>query len=332
VSSIRAVVLGAGRRGQAHSEAVADLESHGQVLGIADLDESRARHVAGSVAPHAKVSTDSIGLLNELQPNLVYITTPPAEHLEQTLAALELGAHVVLEKPIALSNDEARKIGEAAQQANRLVHVCHQLRYVPGVAEIRSILEGQRIALSHIWMYRMAPDIPGNWNRTWGGGHVVEWGIHYLDLCRYLMGTEAVDVNAKYADAVLRGQPNWDNWDAYAMNIQWANGAIGGYSSTYALKPGIQGNSGLRIIAEGGMVEFDWVSCRWVTPDGTQEWSCERGDAERELSRAMFQAIERGDAGEIRQDFDDALRTHQLVMAANDSAGSGATVPINGDR
>ncbi|TVR72809.1 MAG: gfo/Idh/MocA family oxidoreductase [Sphaerobacteraceae bacterium] len=328
LTSIRAVVFGAGRRGNAHSAAVADLESRGQVIGIADLDESRARTVAGSVAPHAKVSTDALSLLNEVEPDLVYITTPPAAHLEQTLAALERGAHVVLEKPIVLNVHEADIIGEAADKAGKIVHVCHQLRYLPGVHELIEILKGQRVALSHIWLYRMAPDIPGNWNRNWGGGHVVEWGIHYLDLCRYLMGTDATEVHARYADVVLQGQPNWDNWDAYAMNLQWANGAIGGYASTYALKPGIQNNGGLRIIAEEGMAEFDWMGCRWITPDGTQEWTSEQGSAERDLSSAMFDAIEQNDPSLIRQSYADAVRTHRLVMGANESAETGTIISL----
>jgi UDP-N-acetyl-2-amino-2-deoxyglucuronate dehydrogenase len=325
---LRAVVLGAGRRGTAHSEAVADLESRAQVLGIADIDESRATSLAGSAAPHAQVSTDAIGLLDEIQPDIVYVTTPPSAHLEQTVAALERGAHVVLEKPIALTVEEADEIGEVAERTGRIVHVCHQLRYIPGVKELSDILAGQRIALTHIWNYRMTPDIPGNWNRTWGGGHVVEWGIHYLDLCRYLMGTEATEVHARYADIVLRGRPNWDNWDAYSLNAQWANGAVCGYASTYALKPGIQGISGLRIVAEEGLAEIDWTGCRWITPEGNLEWNGQRGDAERDLSLSMFDAMESGNASGLRQTYQDAVQTHRLVMAANESAITGKVISI----
>ena len=268
-------------------------------------------------------------LLTELEPDVVYVTTPPAVHLDQTLAALERGAHVILEKPIALTVEEADQIGEAAYRVDRIVHVCHQLRYIPGVMELQELLRDQRIALTHIWNYRMAPDIPGNWNRSWGGGHVVEWGIHYLDLCRFLMATDAREVHARYADTVLRGQLNWDNWDAYAMDIQWENGAVGGYASTYALKPGIQGDSGLRIIAEEGMAEIDWTGCRWRTPEGTLEWSGKRGDAERDLSRAMFDAIEFSDPSRLRQSYADAVRTHRLVMAANESANLETPVTIS---
>jgi myo-inositol 2-dehydrogenase / D-chiro-inositol 1-dehydrogenase len=328
VTLLRAVVLGAGRRGTAHSESLADLESRAQVVGIADIDESRAHAVASTAAPHARVSTNASELIEELEPDIVYVTTPPSVHLSQTIAALERGAHVVLEKPIALSVDEAEEIGEAAERYGRIVHVCHQLRYVPGVQELRQILSAQRIALTHIWNYRMAPDILGNWNRTWGGGHVVEWGIHFLDLCRFIMATEATEIHARYADVVLHGRANWDNWDAYAMDVQWQNGAICGYASTYALKPGIQGSSGLRIVAEEGMAEIDWTGCRWITPEGQLEWNGKRGDAERDLSLAVLDAIGTGDRSVLRQSYADALMTHRLVMAANQSAESGAPVLI----
>lgn len=327
--ALKAAVLGAGRRGTAHTEAVADLEGLVRVVGIADIDETRAADLARRSAPHARVYTDPHALIRETEPDIVYVTTPPPLHREHALAALAVGAHLVLEKPIALSNEEAEEIGAAAEKAGRLVHVCHQIRYVDGIAQLRDILRGQRIALTHIWNYRMAPDIPGNWFRAWGGGHVVEWGIHYLDLCRYLLATEAVEVHAYYTDNVLRGHPNWDNWDAYALNVRWANGAVGGYASTYALKPGIQGDSGLTIIAEQGRADFDWTGCAWTTPDGRQEWGGERGASERELSRAIITAIETGDTSAIRQPYADALRTHRLVMAANEAAATGHPVRLS---
>ena len=52
---------------------------------------------------------------------------------------------------------------------------------------------------------------------------------------------------ARYADQVLRGQPTWDNWDAYSVTVQWANGAVGSYASTYALKPGLLSDAGMVI-------------------------------------------------------------------------------------
>ncbi|HEY7029873.1 MAG TPA: Gfo/Idh/MocA family oxidoreductase [Thermomicrobiales bacterium] len=324
--TLNVAVIGAGRRGRMHTGAVADCEDQARVVGIADVDEGRARDLVAADAPYATPFADPLAMLRETRPDVVFVTSPPPLHREQTVAALEGGAHVVLEKPIALTVAEAEAIGEAAARTGRLVHVCHQLRYGPGIADLRELLSRQPVALTHVWNYRKGPDIPGNWSRSWGGGHVVEWGIHYLDLCRYLMGTEPVEVYARYTDQVLRGQPNWDNWDGYSLTIRWANGAVGSYASTYALKPGLEPDSGLVLVASEGKASFDWTGATWATPDATLTWSADPGDNERELARAFFAAIGTGETGGLRQSFDDALRTHRLVMAANASAERGEPV------
>ena len=325
--TVRVAVIGAGRRGTAHTEAVADLEGLAQVVGVADTDEARARTLVGTSAPHGTAYADPQAMLRETEPQIVYITTPPPLHLEQTLAAFEVGANVVLEKPIALTNEEADQIGEAAARTGRLIHICHQMRYNESAPQLRRLLSRQPVALTHIWNYRKGPDIPGNWNRGWGGGHVVEWGIHFIDFCRYVMQTEAVEVYARYADQVLRGQPTWDNWDAYSVTIQWANGAVGSYASTYALKPGLTSDAGLVIVAADGKATCDWNGATWDTPEAKTAWPGAARVAERELARA-FATATNGDTSVIRQTYEDALKTHRLVMAANESAQLGRPVRL----
>src|SRR3954449_319875 len=101
--ALKAAVIGAGRRGMAHTSAVAELEEQALVAGIADIDQTRAQALVAEHAPHATAYTDAMAMLDRVQPDVVYITTPPPLHKEQTLAALRRGAHVVLEKPIVLN-------------------------------------------------------------------------------------------------------------------------------------------------------------------------------------------------------------------------------------
>src|SRR5436309_1837012 len=132
----------------------------GATIGSTSITSRRRTRGAISISPAREA----------VQPEVVYITTPPSLHKEQTFAALARGAHVVLEKPIALTVREAEEIGEAAARAGRMIHICHQLRYAAGSDAMRALLSGQKVALTHIWNYRKGPDIPGNWNRAWGGG------------------------------------------------------------------------------------------------------------------------------------------------------------------
>jgi len=94
------------------------------------------------------------------------------------------------------------------------------------------------------------------------------------------------------------------------------------------LKPGIESSAGLAIIAADGKAEFGWNGCTWTTPDGTEEFPGASGDGERNLSRAFFHAITAGDTSGIRQSYDDAMKTHRLVMAANESATTGQVVRL----
>src|SRR5262245_16502337 len=132
--ALKVAVIGAGRRGRAHSAAVVDCEDVARVVAIADVDGARARDLVATDAPYASPYVDPLAMLRETRPDVVFVTSPPPLHREHTVAALDGGAHVVLEKPIALTVEEAEIIWEKAARTGRMVHVCHQLRYGSGIA------------------------------------------------------------------------------------------------------------------------------------------------------------------------------------------------------
>lgn len=316
---LRIGVIGAGRRGVAHARAATELGA--TLVAVADPDALRAGRLSDGTA---RTYADPAEMLARERLDVVYVTSPPYLHREHTLAALTAGSHVLLEKPIALSMEEAREIGAAAERAGRLVHVCQQHRYSALADLARERLAGRRVALVHAWLYRQTPDIPGNWDRRWGGGHVVEWGIHYLDLCRYLLG-EVEWVSATYTEQVLAGRPGWNNWDAYAVALRYASGAVGTLTSTYAAWPGIEGAGGLDIVADGLLLRFRGHRLSLLSPEG-EEIVEESGDTTAAINAAFLTAIRTGDLGSLRIDYPDAVRTLALVLAANRSAELGTPV------
>jgi myo-inositol 2-dehydrogenase / D-chiro-inositol 1-dehydrogenase len=316
---LRIGVIGAGRRGVAHARAAIGLGA--SLVAVADTDALRAGRLAeGSARTYA----DAAEMLARERLDVVYVTSPPYLHREHTCAALAAGSHVLLEKPIALTMEEAREIGAAAAQTGRWVHVCQQHRYSLAADAARDRLAGRRVALVHAWLYRQTPDIPGNWDRRWGGGHVVEWGIHYLDLCRYLLG-EVEWVSATYSEQVLAGRPGWNNWDAYAVALRYACGAVGTLTSTYAAWPGIPQAGGLDIVADGLLLRFRGHRLSIVTPEG-EETVEETGDSTVAINAAFLTAIRTGDPAPLRIDYADAVRTLAVVLAANRSAELGTPV------
>jgi myo-inositol 2-dehydrogenase/D-chiro-inositol 1-dehydrogenase len=312
-------VIGAGRRGVAHARAAQALGA--TLVAVADPDALRGRRLAEGAA---RTYADAAEMLARERLDVVYVTSPPYLHRDHTCAALAAGSHVLLEKPIALTMDEAREIGDAAERAGRWVHVCQQHRYTALADVARERLAGRRVALVHAWLYRQMPDIPGNWDRRWGGGHVVEWGIHYLDLCRYLLG-EVEWVSATYTEQVLAGRPGWNNWDAYAVALQYACGAVGTLTSTYAAWPGIEGAGGLDIVADGLLLRFRGHRLSLQSP-GREETVQETSDSTVAINAAFLTAIRTSDPAPLRIDYADALRTLALVLAANRSAELGTPV------
>ena len=262
----------------------------------------------------------------EPRPEVAVITSPPPCHTEQTLAALDAGCHVILEKPIALTMAEARTIGRAAREADRQVVVCQQHRYSEAASRAREALAGRKVALVHVWLYRQAPDIRGNWSREWGGGHVVEWAIHPIDFCRWAVG-DVESVYAAYADQVLRGTPEWENWDAYSCTLRFACGAVGSIATTYAVWPGGGGGFGLDIVAEDTIVRWRAGRLEIETPAGKSEYP-EPEEPTAALHRAFFECLASGDWGPLRQDYDDAVTTLATVLACNRSNETGMPVEV----
>lgn len=321
-------IIGAGRRGAAHGNAAID-SGLGRVVSVCDVDLARAQALAERLAARQSLPVQVYATADELLEaggiSAVYVTTPPPVHARQTIAALERGLHVVLEKPIALTMDEARAIGEARQRAGTIVHVCQQQRYAATTDVARRILEGRKVALARVHLYRQRPDIRGNWDRRWGGGHIVEWAIHPIDLCRYLIG-EITSVYAAYSENLPADSPDWDNWDSYAVTLRFANGAVGSVATTYALFPGIEFSYSLDIVAEGGLLRWG-RGLQWITPQGVETFAS-GPEPTTTLSRVFLEAVETGDTSKIRISYDDAVRTLAVVLGANQSALSGEAVRL----
>jgi predicted dehydrogenase len=316
------VVYGAGRRGTAHARAA--LAAGATVLAVCDPDRDRAAALVAETGGRAVTRAADLPLAEAAA---ALVTTPPALHAEQTLAALAAGCHVVLEKPISLCLREARAIQVAAEAAGRWVHVCQQQRYSRAAEEARSRLEGRKVALAHIWLYRQAPDIRGNWSREWGGGHIVEWAIHPVDWCRYLLG-DVESVYAAYGNQVLAGTPGWDNWDAYSCTLRFASGAVGSIATSYACWPDGGGGFGVDVVAENLLLRWRPEGLEAAYPEGSKRYA-EREEPTAALYRAFLGAIRTGDPSPLRLTYPDALATLATVLACNRSHETGSPVRVS---
>lgn len=319
---MRIAIVGAGRRGRAHGRAAATYPG-AQVVAVCDPDASRAAELATELG--ARAYPDHRAALESERPEVVYLTSPPPVHTGQALEALAAGCALMIEKPVALAMSEVEEIGRAAQGAGRLVVVCQQHRYAAAAQRARELLQGRKVGLFHSYLYRQKPDIPGNWRRHWGGGHIVENQIHPIDLARYVIG-EVRTVFAQYADHVLAGTKDWDNWDSYSVTLRFDSGTVGSVATTYAAFPRLPQSAAMDIVADGLVLRYHWGRLEVFHPDGQTETVSVEEEPTITIGREFLRAVETGDRSQLRQDYADAARSLAVCLAANESAETGRVI------
>lgn len=192
--TLRAAILGTGAVAHLHAEALSNIDGV-TVVASADPSDERvrdfnARH--GIAAGYGTLEE----LLAEEAVDVVHICTPPAGHAQQTASAFDAGAHVIAEKPPALSLAEVDAMQAAAAAADRQLAVVFQQRTGTAATHIRALLQSGELgrpltAVCHTHWYRGTEYFDVPWRGTWeseGGGTTLSHGIHQIDLLSYLLG------------------------------------------------------------------------------------------------------------------------------------------------
>ena len=209
-----------------------------------------AEAVAGPLG--AEVITDWEAAIAAPGVDIVDICLPTPLHRPAAVRALELGRHVLLEKPIALTLDDADAIGAAAAASDRVFMVGHVLRFFPEMAELRRVLaSGELGAPLAATAYRLSA--PPDWN-TWmldpeqSGGTLVDMMIHDFDIVSEVLGP-AVRVSAQ---ATAGGR--------HVQVIAEHEGGRAAVEGSHAMPASYPFTAGLRVVCERGVVEHRFVA------------------------------------------------------------------------
>jgi len=149
-------LIGAGTIGKRHLQAISEV-TQAELVAIVDTDP-----LAQSIATKTNASffSSASQMLREIQPDGVIVCTPTEVHLEPVLSSLEYNAHVLVEKPIAPSLEEAQQIIEFSKRFNRQVLVGHHRRYSEQMQQTKRMMEngvlGELVGVTGIWAVRKA--------------------------------------------------------------------------------------------------------------------------------------------------------------------------------
>jgi predicted dehydrogenase len=177
---IRVGIIGAGVMGRNHLRIYATLPEV-QIVGIADTNEEILHQLSQQY--RAPAFTDYKDLLAR-QPEVLSIAIPTHQHAAATLDALQAGAHVLVEKPIAHTVQQAQAMIEMAQKTRRLLMVGHVERFNPVIALVRQAAQGEDVIMINITRVGPFP------SRIKDVGVIIDLAVHDIDLVRYLTGSE----------------------------------------------------------------------------------------------------------------------------------------------
>jgi predicted dehydrogenase len=342
---IRIAIAGAGAiTERAHLPAFARIADV-QIVAIQSRTADKAERIAQSLSSdnvnRPKVYTDFDDMLARERPDAVGIFTPNNLHCEFTVKALIAGAHVLVEKPMAPTAADARKMVDAAAKANRVLMVAMQRRFGGIERAIKDAIASGAIGKPNFIRVRLSHGGPQMWapGQKWftmaseaGGGAMLDLGVHVADLAIWFMG-EIDSVSGQVG--TLAKQIEVD--DTGAMILHFKSGAIGVVEASWSSMPPL---SAIEIYGSEGRVMAGYPrndisilkSDGSPVPGFSREEVMTRFDSRDLLapSRALAENFIAAIQGRAKPspDGNDGLRAVEAVEACYRSSRSGSRIKL----
>ncbi|GAA0401998.1 Gfo/Idh/MocA family oxidoreductase [Microbispora corallina] len=319
-------LLGAGMIAGVHAHAYRGSPGV-RLVAVADPVPGKAERIAGRYG--ATVVPD-LGALLDLGVDVVDICTPPTAHAGAAIEALQAGRHVLCEKPITRTMDEARRVLAAAEVAPGLLSVGQVARYGPDHRLARDLAASGEVGLVRMLSHSTTTSLPGWSEAGWladaatSGGPLLDQGVHGFDYARWVIGSPAVRVHCMasgsgagpltYTLATVR----YEN-DAIAhIECSWAHPASRGFRLR------------AEIIGTEGRLSWDYdhmMGGVLHAREGDAEWWDVLGDREFTLElSAFFDACR--DGGPPPVPAAEAAESLRTALAAIESARTGRTIDL----
>jgi predicted dehydrogenase len=264
---MNAGVIGIGNRSRAHFTAFQKL-AEARIVALCDLDSQRMAGVNDTLPVKATTYTDYRELIRDRNVSVVVIVTPNYLHHEMALAALRAGKDVLLEKPIAITYQQAVEIQREAERSGRVLAVGMQRRYTREDALLRQVVESGAIGPPRLITYA---EFRGDWNpATWQytdpatgkktswrnlkktvGSSELEFSVHSYGMVCSLVKSPLVRLVASGGTVHYKDR---DARDVSSLIADFASGARLNHSFTNFASAG---GASLTIVGDNGVLQHD---------------------------------------------------------------------------
>lgn len=304
MKKIKFGILGCGMIANVHAAAIKGIDE-AELVGVADAKLSAALSFAER---HGVTAYESYEEMLASDIDVICICTPSGHHAQNAKDAMTAGKHVVIEKPIALTLDDADMLIDIKNKTGKLLTVISQLRFSPDVSRVKKLIEAGafgKITICNLFMnyYRSREYYSSSaWKgtRSFDGGVLMNQGIHGIDLMVYIMG--GISEASSRAETFSH---NIETEDTIVSSVKFECGAVGTIEASTCTYPGfdrrieIYGDKGYVFMRENVIEQMmtDGEK-KEVAPTNTISTSKDPASLDEKMHRAqimnMIDAITKG--------------------------------------
>jgi len=227
---LRTAILGCGSFAHRHAQNCIALKDEIALTAFSDHHVENARAYSEKYSDgRAAVYTDHHQLIDKENLDLLIVCLPPFAHSDEVQYAAQKGIHLLMEKPIALTSEQAWQMVEAVERAGIKSQVGFMFRFGEAVEELKSLIETGAAGKVGLMAARyFCNSLHAQWwrQREKSGGQLVEQIIHIVDLMRYLLG-EPASVYSRQENLLHQDIPDYTVEDVSATVLSFQSGALG---------------------------------------------------------------------------------------------------------
>lgn len=355
MKKLKVGIIGCGRISPFHGMP-ARAQKNVSLVACCDIDESLAASRA-ELFGCKRYYTDFEEMIKKERLDVVHICLPHYLHSPVAVRAMELGCHVLTEKPMAISMKQAKAMVDASRKTGKTLGVIFQNRYTAGAQLIKKAIDSGRLGkilsakCNVTWCrnddyYETSP-----WKGTWdgeGGGAIIDQAIHTIDLMCWLIGYGEKGANLDYCDVSLANRNHKkvknaagaavdvedcaDGLIAFKNGVKAAFWVMNYYSHDAQIEVELACENGLATIkAEQGKITFYDGREMSASPNPNDHFDCGGGPSYWGICHvtqitAFYEALAAGETPEINGELI-YNTTHKMIMGLYES-GRGGKVKV----
>ena len=254
---LKFVIIGCGRISKRHSDLLGGGEIKGAILSaVCDTDINKAKLLGDNFS--VPYYLDMHKMVKDVQPDVIVVLTESGYHAKNVIHLAKYGKAIVVEKPMALTANDAQRMIDECKKFNSKLFVIKQNRFNAPVLLLRKAIEEKKfgkLILGTVrvrWSRNQSYYDQAPWRGTWkmDGGVLMNQACHHVDMLNWMMG----DVDTVFAKG-MTSLVKIEAEDTAVVMLKFKNGALGLIEATTATRPNdLEGS--ISILGEKGTVEI----------------------------------------------------------------------------